>query len=92
MEYAEAGISPGGAERNRAYLEETAADGRPRVTLDPSISEERLMLLFDPQTSGGLFFAAPADEAGAVERAFEAAEQPLWRVGQFVAGSAVRVV
>jgi selenide, water dikinase len=91
MEYAAAGISPGGAERNRAYLEEHAADGKPRVTLDPSIPEERLTLLFDPQTSGGLFFAAPADHAEAVRAAFEAARQPLWRVGRFVEGSAVKV-
>jgi selenide, water dikinase len=75
--YAPSGGSfPGGASDNRLYY-------GPRVQFAPSIDEPAQMLLFDPQTSGGLLLAVPAIEA---EQRFcrRAAElnQPLWVIGE----------
>ncbi len=91
IEYAEADLLPGGADRNQAYLEEPDASGRPRVSVAPDVPAARAALLYDPQTSGGLLFAAPATVSGEIEAAFRAERQPLWPIGQFVAGRGVRV-
>ena len=49
------GVYPGGLKSNREYLEgRVAADG---------VSEEDLLPLYDPQTSGGLLVAVPEDRA-----------------------------
>jgi selenide,water dikinase len=92
IEYAEADLLPGGADRNQAYLEEPDASGQPRVSVAAGVPPARAALLFDPQTSGGLLFAAPAAVADEVEAAFRAERHPLWPIGRFVAGRGVRVV
>jgi selenide,water dikinase len=56
-----------------------------------AVEAHRAAALHDPQTSGGLLFAAPVGLAGEIEEAFRAAGQPLWRVGQFVDGHGVAV-
>lgn len=55
-ELAEEGMVPGGAYRNRDYLKAC-------VEIKPSVSELEALLLFDPQTSGGLLLSVPPDEA-----------------------------
>ncbi len=90
-EYAVADLLPGGAGRNQLYLEEADAAGAPRVAIADSADPIRVSLLFDPQTSGGLLFSAPADVAAEVETAFRAAEHPLWRIGRFSEGRGVKV-
>ncbi len=65
LDYATAGLTPGGLARNRAHREsQVEADG-----VDPAL----LALLYDPQTSGGLLAAVPEAEADAVAQALEAA-------------------
>lgn len=54
--YAEMGLLPAGAYRNRDFCGEA-------VELFPSVSRSRADLIFDPQTSGGLLVAVPAHEA-----------------------------
>ena len=89
LEYAARDLLPGGADRNRDYLEETDESGEARVTAASGADALRLALLFDPQTSGGLLFGTAApDEA---ERAFAAAGQPVWRIGRVTAGRGVFV-
>ncbi len=82
-------LLPGGADRNRAYLDEADESGRPRVSAADGVDALRLALLYDPQTSGGLLFGAPATEM--VERAFETAGQPVWRIGSVAEGRGVLV-
>ncbi len=85
LEYAEKGIGTGGGARNRENLSD-------RVDLDPSISEEMIQVLFDPQTSGGLLIALPEEAASRLDALFNAEGWDCWRVGEVVAGSGIKVV
>lgn len=58
LECLAAGIIPGAVERNR----ESSAD---RAVPDANVTPTMLDLCFDPQTSGGLLVALPADRASA---------------------------
>lgn len=70
------GMVPGGAYRNRdAYAQ--------RVQFDERIPESSQLLLFDPQTSGGLLAAVPVDSAEAFERECTAREVTIARIGTF---------
>jgi selenide,water dikinase len=83
--YAQAYIFPGGTSDNRQYF-------GPHVTFDPTIEEPEQLLLFDSQTSGGLLLAAPPDK---LERLLASAArhgQPVWEVGEVVAGEGIHVV
>ncbi len=82
--YAADFIFPGGASDNRLYF-------GPHVRFDPEIDEASRMLLFDPQTSGGLLLAVPPQKLdGLLERAAETG-QPLWPIGEVIAGSGIEV-
>jgi hypothetical protein len=93
LQAADAGadLLPGAADRNRDYLEAPDASEAPRVRVDGGVDPLRAALLFDPQTGGGLLFAAPQPMAAAIEAAFRTKRQPLWRVGRVAAGSGGRV-
>ena len=58
------GINPGGAGDNRSFVED-------RVAFDAGIDPNLQQVLYDPQTSGGLFIAIPADQADEFSRALE---------------------
>ncbi len=57
-ELAEMGILPEGLYRNKTFR-------MPLIDMSPACPEWRSDILFDPQTSGGLFFALAADQAEA---------------------------
>ncbi len=85
QKYAEMWAFPSGAADNCLYF-------GPRVRFASEISEEKQMLLFDPQTSGGLLLAVPRSETGAfLERARETG-QPAWPIGEVVEGAGIDVV
>ena len=73
-DYASAGNIPGGTHRNADYLEG-------RVSFAPDVSEVDRLLLFDPQTSGGLLAAIPAAARDRARGAFAAAGVPFHVVG-----------
>jgi selenide,water dikinase len=83
--YAELNIFPGGAMDNYGYFGSS-------VRFAPSIDERTKMMLFDPQTSGGLLLAVPAESAAAFLESAKDAGQPAWEIGEVVAGDGIEVV
>ena len=82
--YAEAWTFPGGASDNLQYFED-------QVKFAASLDEASRMLLFDPQTSGGLLLAVPAERLdGLLQRAAEI-DQPAWVIGEVIEGAGIEV-
>ena len=75
--YAQAGIFPGGSERNEEYFSSWVS-----IAPELALSETDVRLLHDPQTSGGLLIAV--DEAHLVELVdrLTAAGEPAHLIGQ----------
>lgn len=83
--YADLWTFPGGAADNRLHFGEF-------VRFAPHLDEAAQMLLFDPQTSGGLLLAvSPARLAALQSRAAEL-NQPVWVIGEVVEGSGIEMV
>jgi selenide,water dikinase len=82
--YAEMWAFPGGASDNRAHFGSY-------ISFDASIEEAEQMLLFDPQTSGGLLLGVPKDKLSAFQVRAKELEQPIWVIGEVHAGSGIVV-
>ncbi len=78
LEYARQKQIPGGAGRNKLYL-----DGK--IEFARELEDELYEILFDPQTSGGLLIAVPAAQAQALVQALTAHGSAHWVVGQVIA-------
>jgi selenide,water dikinase len=89
LELARQGYLPGGMGRNRVYLQK---EDEPKVRVLKQVSLELEDIAFDPETSGGLFFAFPAELSGELESAFAEEGEPLWRVGEARPGSGMVVI
>jgi selenide,water dikinase len=83
--YARMGAFPGGAADNRMYFQA-------RVQFETALEEPDEMLLFDPQTSGGLLLCVPTAQTAAFRARAAALDQPVWDIGEVVAGSGIHVV
>ncbi len=82
--YADMGCFPGGAFDNKMYFE-------PKVKFADSIDEPDQMLLFDPQTSGGLLLGVPQEKLESfLVRAVEMG-QAAWVVGRVETGAGIEV-
>jgi len=76
MEYAKLGLIPGGAHSNRQFF-------ACRVEVHPDVPLPLVDILYDPQTSGGLFIALPSGKAeGLVEALREKEHIDSWIVGK----------
>jgi len=75
---------PGGASDNRLYFQG-------QVTVEGKLEEWELMLLFDPQTSGGLLLSVPEARAAALLAEAEKDGFPIWEVGRVVEGAGIEV-
>ena len=84
FEYAERWIFAGGAEAN-------ARAAGTSVQFAASMNDWQRMLLFDPQTSGGLLVALPSERAGAFVDVMRRQNEPAWVVGNVTEGSGIRV-
>jgi selenide,water dikinase len=82
--YAEMGCFAGGAFDNKAHFE-------PQVEFPDSIDEENQMLLFDPQTSGGLLLGLPQERLAAFLARARELDQGAWVVGRVEGGSGIKV-
>lgn len=82
--YAARFIFPGGAYDNRLFYRE-------RVVFDRALAEEQEMLLFDPQTSGGLLMAMAREKCEQFEQEMKAKDASCWLVGEVTAGSGLSI-
>jgi selenide,water dikinase len=85
MGYASELVFPGGATNNRLFFE-------PAVTFATDLSEAQRMILWDPQTSGGLLIAVPAERLQAFQQACQERQQAAWVIGQVRNGSGIAVL
>jgi selenide,water dikinase len=82
-EYADLWLFPGGACNNQRTYEEHVEFF--------DIEEEMQMLLFTPETSGGLLIALSPAETDRLEELCQEAGQAVWRVGEVVEGKGIEV-
>lgn len=78
--YAEAGLFPGGAMNNVNFYTQW-------VTVEAALRDDQRMLLFDPQTSGGLLIALPPERLPAFVGEFTKEGGEYWQIGTVQAGS-----
>jgi selenide,water dikinase len=78
---ARAGVETGGAAHNRRFVAGS-------LTVGEHVAPELVTLAHDPQTSGGLLAAIPADEVDAVEAALAARSVERWWIGRVETGGA----
>lgn len=83
--YAAEFIFPGGAANNKLYF---AKD----VTFAASLSDAQQMILWDPQTSGGLLLAVPPERLADFQSACAERRQANWVVGRVTHGSGIEVL
>jgi len=83
--YADEMLFPAGANRNEeAY--------GPHVRFTGNIDSETRLLLFTPETSGGLLIALPPDALDGFLARCQARGQEAWTVGEVVGGEGIEVV
>ena len=82
MDLAAAGLETGGAAHNRRFV-------APALSVGAGVTPELLVLAHDPQTSGGLLAAVPADRLAAVEAGLIATGVEFWRVGNVAPGEGI---
>jgi selenide,water dikinase len=80
--YAQEQIFPAGARRNQKCY-------APHVRFAPSVPEWMQMLLYTPETSGGLLIAVPEKKLGELTALFEGAGQSYWVIGRVVEGKGI---
>jgi len=83
-EYAEKGIFPGGAFDNKGHFEKF-------VSFADGIDEAAQMLLFDPQTSGGLLFGVERGQLEVLQQRAKELNQPIWVIGEAQAGQGIYI-
>ena len=83
--YAAMGTFPGGAADNRLYYSGS-------VRLPEHLEESLEMLLYDPQTSGGLLLAVPSAKVDDFMRRASEQAQPAWEIGEVVEGEGITVL
>lgn len=82
--YAEMGCFAGGAFDNRKHFEG-------KVSFAEAVDEENRMLLFDPQTSGGLLLGVPQEKLEEFASRARELSQAVWVVGRVETGSGIMV-
>ncbi len=86
-EYVQQGMVSGGLRRNQEFVERDNG-----VQYAAHVLGERQLILFDPQTSGGLLLALPFNAAAELMQRYAQADQPCWQIGTVVEGSGINVV
>lgn len=82
--YAERGIFPGGAFDNKKHFES-------KVEFATSLDEPDQMLLFDPQTSGGLLLGVPRQNLDSFLARAQEMDQAAWVIGHTEEGIGIDI-
>lgn len=82
--YAAMGCFAGGAFDNKGYF-------GANVKFAETIDEQNQMLLFDPQTSGGLLLGVPQEQLDSFIHRSQELDQPVWVIGKVETGSGITV-
>lgn len=82
--YGEKGIFPGGAFDNKKHFET-------QVSFSSSVDEPDQMLMFDPQTSGGLLLGVPQRQLGSFLARAQEIGQAAWTIGNVEMGTGIEV-
>jgi selenide, water dikinase len=83
--YAAIGTFPGGGFDNKKHFES-------RVHFADTIDEPNKMLLFDPQTSGGLLLGVPSDQLDSFLARARNLNEAVWVIGSVEAGAGIKVL
>lgn len=83
--YAEMGCFAGGAFDNKSHFEA-------KVKFSESIDEPNQMLLFDPQTSGGLLLGVPQGKLDSFIAHAKKVGQAVWEIGTVETGAGIQVM
>jgi selenide,water dikinase len=83
--YAEDNLFPGGSCNNQRAYEQ-------HIDFPSDFSEEMQLLLFTPETSGGLLAAVSPEKLATFLDLFEEFGHPCWVVGEVAEGEGVQVV
>ncbi len=83
-QYGEDWVFPGGTHNNHAFYNHL-------VTYTRGVTDWQEMLLHDPQTSGGLLLAVPAERLQAFMSYCEQRDQPAWMIGDVVEGEGLEI-
>lgn len=86
LEHAAGGHIPGGLRRNRRWLAQ-----EDRLRLPDGISEEWVLALHSPETSGGLLISLEPEKAPSLRDRFSKEGEETWVVGEVTDGRAVGV-
>jgi len=82
--YADQWTFPGGAADNALYFGQS-------ICFAEQVGETERMMLFDPQTSGGLLLCVPDGVLDAFLSRAKAVDQPAWVIGEVLEGSGLEV-
>jgi len=82
--YAEMGAFAGGAFDNKKHFEA-------KVKFADPIDEANQMLLFDPQTSGGLLLGVPPENLDAFLARAQEMDQAVWVIGRVETGTGIEI-
>jgi len=84
FKYASEFIFPGGTYDNHQYFE-------PHTQFTKTLPKESQLMLFDPQTSGGLLMAVPPGKLGAMLSRADEIGQSLWVIGEVLEGDHIEI-
>ena len=84
QKHAQAWRFPGGAFDNQTYYQSN-------VVFDPGITQAQQLLLFDPQTSGGLLLGVSPSQIDAFMKTAQDQHQPAWVIGEVISGHKIVV-
>ena len=84
VEYADQWLFPGGAHKNEKFYKR-------HVRWINGVTEEMQMLLYTPETSGGLLLAVPPQRLETLTTRFDEEKQPYWVIGEVLEGQGMEV-